>query len=79
MQEITIHTVSEYVERLSDINRGRRAVYRGQRRDRSLLPKIIARLTTYLPILQAERKCSKFLNLEVFLCLSSTPIMIGTG
>ncbi|PSB43053.1 hypothetical protein C7B80_25515 [Cyanosarcina cf. burmensis CCALA 770] len=68
MQEITIHTVSEYVERLSDINHGRRAVYRGQRRDRSLLPKI-ARLTTYLPILQAEREM-----LEVFK-LRSLPLL----
>lgn len=54
MQEVIIGSVSELVERLGDINRGKRALYRGQRRDVPLLPKI-ARLSTNLPILDAER------------------------
>lgn len=54
MQEVTISSVSEFVERLGEINQGKRALYRGQRRDVPLLPKI-ARLSTYLPILDTER------------------------
>ena len=68
MQEITIRTVSEYVDALAATNRGNRALYRGQRRDRSLLPKI-ARLKTYLPILEAEREM-----IEVFK-LRSVPLL----
>jgi FRG domain len=72
MQEITIYTVSEYIERLAEINRGQRALYRGQRRDRSLLPKI-ARLTTYLPILQAERELIEVFKLRSLPMLEQHP------
>lgn len=54
MQEITVSSVPEFVECLGDLNRGRRALYRGQRRDFQLLPKI-ARISTTLPVLEAEQ------------------------
>lgn len=72
MQEITICTVSEYIERLAAMNRGQRALYRGQRRDRSLLPKI-ARLTTYLPILQAEQELIEVFKLRSLPLLEQHP------
>ncbi|PIG91697.1 FRG domain-containing protein [Gloeocapsopsis sp. IPPAS B-1203] len=54
MQEIIVNSVPEFVECLGDVNRGKRALYRGQRRDLHLLPKI-ARLSTTLPVLEAEQ------------------------
>ncbi|MEM6837646.1 MAG: FRG domain-containing protein [Cyanobacteria bacterium P01_C01_bin.120] len=72
MQEITIHAVSEYIERLGEINRGQRALYRGQRRDRSLLPKI-ARLTTYLPILHVEQEFIEVFKLRSLPMLEQPP------
>jgi hypothetical protein len=73
MQEFTIRTVSEYVDCLAMINRGTRALYRGQRRDRSLLPKI-ARLTTYLSILQAEREMIEVFKLRSEPLLEQRPV-----
>jgi hypothetical protein len=54
MQEIIITSLPQYIESLGNINQGKRAIYRGQRRNRPLLPKL-ARLRTYLPLLQAEQ------------------------
>jgi hypothetical protein len=73
MQEFTIRTVSEYVDCLAMINRGTRGLYRGQRSDRSLLPKI-ARLTTYLPILQAEREMIEVFKLRSEPLLEQRPV-----
>ncbi|KAM3115675.1 FRG domain-containing protein [Phormidesmis sp. 146-33] len=72
MQEVVIHTVTEYIDCLAEINRGKRALYRGQRRDRTLLPKI-ARLTTYLPILQAEREIIEVFKLRSLPLLEQHP------
>ncbi|MGF1479698.1 MAG: FRG domain-containing protein [Cyanophyceae cyanobacterium] len=54
MQEYAINSVPQFVECLGEINRGKRAIYRGQRRERPLLPKL-ARLTTPLSLLEAEQ------------------------
>ena len=54
MPEIYINSVSQFIECLGEINRGKRGIYRGQRRERPLLPKL-ARLTTPLPLLEAEQ------------------------
>jgi hypothetical protein len=51
---ITIDSISQFVECLGEINRGKRAIYRGQRRERPLLPKL-ARLNTPIPLLEAEQ------------------------
>lgn len=54
MSDIKIDSISQFVRCLGEINRGKRAVYRGQRRERPLLPKL-ARLNTTMPLLKAER------------------------
>ncbi|AFZ31762.1 FRG domain protein [Gloeocapsa sp. PCC 7428] len=54
MQEVIVNSVPEFVECIGDINRGKRALYRGQRRDLHLLPKI-ARISTTIPVLEAEQ------------------------
>lgn len=54
MTSIAIDSISQFVECLGEINRGKRAIYRGQRKEHSLLPKL-ARLNTPLPLLEAER------------------------
>jgi hypothetical protein len=54
MQEVVIDSIPELVKNLAAINRGKRALYRGQRRNLPLLPKV-ARLSTYLPLLEAEQ------------------------
>ncbi len=54
MPNITINSISQFVECLGEINRGKRAIYRGQRREGPLLPKL-ARLSTPIPLLKAEQ------------------------
>ena len=54
MSKIEIDSIAQFVECLGEINRGKRAIYRGQRREHSLLPKL-ARLKSPLPLLDAER------------------------
>ncbi|MDJ0569273.1 MAG: FRG domain-containing protein [Pleurocapsa sp. MO_192.B19] len=54
MSDIKIDSISQFVERLGEINRGKRAIYRGQRRERPLLPKL-ARLNTPISLLKAEQ------------------------
>ncbi|MDJ0595356.1 MAG: FRG domain-containing protein [Pleurocapsa sp. MO_226.B13] len=54
MSDIKIDSISQFVECLGEINRGKRAIYRGQRRERPLLPKL-ARLNTPISLLKAEQ------------------------
>ena len=54
MPNIAIDSISQFVECLGEINRGKRAIYRGQRREHPLLPKL-ARLNTPMPLLKAEQ------------------------
>jgi hypothetical protein len=72
MQEVIINSTAELVTSIGAINQGKRALYRGQRRDLPLLPKI-ARLLTYLPILEAEQAMLEDFKLRSIPCLEQMP------
>ncbi|WNZ23658.1 FRG domain-containing protein [Leptolyngbya sp. NK1-12] len=72
MQEVTVNTTAELITTIGAINRGKRSLYRGQRRDLPLLPKI-ARLLTYLPILEAEQAMLEDFKLRSIPCLEQLP------